>query len=139
MPVMTLVRVNVFPVLMLVDVEASLPASALVAVAVVVAVDVAVAEALPVCDFVPVVDLVAVLVSVEVAIPASYGVKVAVTVDVALPPSRPGCRQVPPEHTREALHTLLEQHCWSAVPQGTQLPAEQTTLLPKQVLRAQQT
>jgi hypothetical protein len=113
MPVMTLVRVSVFPVLMPVDVEASLPASALVAVAVVVAVDVAVAEPLPVCDLVPVVDLVDVLVvvSVEVAIPASYGVKVDVTVDVPLPPSGPGCRQVPTEHTSGPLHTLLEQHC----------------------------
>lgn len=79
-----------------------------------------------------------VTIAVNVAIPASYAVAVAVLVNVAFPPSGLGCPQIPPVHSSGLLHGLLEQHCWPAAPQGTQLPAEQTVLLPRQVLLAQQ-
>jgi hypothetical protein len=118
-----------------------------------VAVAVMVADSLPVCDLVLVEDLMAVdpavcvmlsvtvsvnvTIAVNVAIPASYAVAVAVLVNVAFPPSGLDCPQIPPVHTSGLLHRLLKQHGWFKVPQGTQLPAEQTVLA-RQLLLAQQ-
>ena len=107
-PVVMPVKGIVLKVMMLVDVEASLPASALVFVAVVVPVDVAVAASVPASRTIGVEVAVVVNVVVLTSRPASRAV--VVPVDVETPPSAVGGWQVPPVHTSVPLHRLLEQH-----------------------------
>jgi hypothetical protein len=118
------------------DVEVSVPVLVLLLVVVVVPVDVFVAASIPASRTVVVTVAVPVRVPVPTSIPASCAV--AVPVDVETPPSGVGCWQVTPIHAREAPQRLPVQHGWSEVPQGTQLPAEQTVSLPVQVSSAQQ-